>query len=117
MARRRAAYAMAYVTAPDRATARDIARAVLDRRLAACANLWPVESVYRWHGRREETNEFVVVFKTRASLLPKLIGEVRRLLPSEVPCIVSFTLGLAIVDYFDCIDTETVTRLTGTAPS
>src|SRR5207249_10569746 len=88
MARRRAAYAMAYVTASDRATARDIARAVLDRRLAACANLWPVESVYRWHGKREETNEFVIVFKTRAELLPKLIGEVRRLHPSEVPCIV-----------------------------
>src|SRR5437867_7430100 len=81
MARRRAAHAMAYVTAPDRATARDIARAVLDRRLAACANLWPVESVYRWHGKREETNEFVIVFKTRAELLPKLIGVVRRLHP------------------------------------
>ncbi|TLZ83626.1 MAG: divalent-cation tolerance protein CutA, partial [Methanobacteriota archaeon] len=86
MARRRAAHAMAYVTAPDRATAQDIAREVVDRRLAACANLWPVESVYRWHGKREESNEFVIVLKTRAALLPKLIAEVRRLHPSEVPC-------------------------------
>ena len=110
MARRRAAHAMAYVTAPDRATARDIARAVLDRRLAACANLWPVESVYRWHGKRQETNEFVIVFKTRAALLPKLIGEVRRLHPSEVPCIVSYPMGPALDEYLDWIDAETVQR-------
>src|SRR5205809_7164594 len=116
MARRRAAYAMAYVTAPDRATARDIARSVLDRRLAACANLWPVESVYRWHGRREETNEFVIVFKTRAAHLPKLIGEVRRLHPSEVPCIVSYPLGPALGDSLDWIPAETVPRWTPLPP-
>jgi len=110
MARRRAAHAMAYVTAPDRATARDIARAVVDRRLAACANLWPVESVYRWHGKREETSEFVIVFKTRAALLPKLIGEVHRLHPSEVPCIVSYPMGRALDEYLDWIDAETVQR-------
>src|SRR5206468_10600818 len=110
MARRRAAHAMAYVTAPDRATARDIARAVLDRRLAACANLWPVESVYRWHGKRQETNEFVIVIKTRAALLPKLIGVVRRLHPSEVPCIVSYPLGLALDEYHHSIAADTVPR-------
>ena len=110
MARRRAAHAMAYVTAPDRATARDIARAVVDRRLAACANLWPVESVYRWHGKREETSEFVIVFKTRAALLPKPIGEVHLLHPSEVPCIVSYPMGRALDEYLDWIDAETGQR-------
>jgi periplasmic divalent cation tolerance protein len=101
---------MAYVTAPDRRTARRIARAVVDRRLAACANLWPVESMYRWHGKREETGEFVIVFKTRAAILPKLIGEVRRIHPSEVPCIVSYPMGPALGAYLDWIDTETVQR-------
>jgi len=48
--RRPAAHAMAYVTAPDLETARSIARAVVGRRLAACANLWPIESMYRWKG-------------------------------------------------------------------
>jgi len=60
---------MAYVTAPDRTTARKIARTIVERRLAACANLWPVESIYRWRGHREETGEFVIVFKTRKALL------------------------------------------------
>src|SRR2546430_616014 len=110
MARRRAAHEMAYVTAPDRATARDIARAVVDRRLAARASMWPVESVYRWHGKREETSEFVIVFKPHAALLPKLSGAVHRLHPSEVPCIVSYPMGRALDEYLDWIDAETVQR-------
>jgi periplasmic divalent cation tolerance protein len=107
---RRASHAMAYVTVPDRRTARRIARAVVDRRLAACANLWPVESIYRWHGNREEVGEFVIVFKTRAAILSKLIGEVKRMHPSEVPCIVSYPMGPALRAYLDWIDTETVQR-------
>ncbi|HII39727.1 MAG TPA: divalent-cation tolerance protein CutA, partial [Thermoplasmata archaeon] len=39
---------MAYVTAPNRASARRIARAVLPDRLAACANLGPISSMYWW---------------------------------------------------------------------
>ena len=110
MARRRAAHAMAYVTAPDRRTARGIARAIVERRLAACANLWPVESFYRWRGKREQASEFVIVFKTRAAIVPRLIREVRRMHPSKVPCIVSYPMGPALGEYLDWIDAETVQR-------
>jgi periplasmic divalent cation tolerance protein len=101
---------MAYVTVPDRATARSIARAVLERRLAACANFWPVESTYWWKGKREEATEFVVIFKTRRSLLGKLIGLVRSLHPYEVPCIVSYPMGVALPEYLAWIDAETTQR-------
>jgi periplasmic divalent cation tolerance protein len=98
---------MAYVTAPDRTTARKIARTIVGGRLAACANLWPVESVYRWRGHREETREFVIVFKTRRALLRKLIVAVRGIHPDEVPCIVSYPMGPALPEYLDWIDAET----------
>lgn len=110
MVRRRTFYAMAYVTAPDRATARRIARRVVDRRLAACANLWPIESTYWWRDTLEESPEFVIVFKTRRSLLRALIAEVRRLHPHEVPCIVSYPMGPALPAYLDWIDAETTHR-------
>jgi periplasmic divalent cation tolerance protein len=103
-------HAMAYVTTPDRTTARTIARAIVDLRLAACANLWPAESVYRWRGAREETREFVIVFKTRASLLRRLIAEVRRHHPHDVPCIVSYPMGPSLPAYLDWIDAETAQR-------
>ena len=101
---------MAYVTAPDRNTARKIARTVVDRRLAACANLWPIESMYLWRGRREETNEFAIVFKTRQTLLKELISAIRAIHPYEVPCIVSYPMGPALAEYLDWIDTETHQR-------
>jgi periplasmic divalent cation tolerance protein len=110
MPRRRAAHAMAYVTAPDRRSARKIARTVVEGRLAACANLWPVESVYRWRGKREEASEFVIVFKTRLALLKQLIVAVRRVHPHEVPCIVSYPMGPALEAYLDWIDAETDQR-------
>lgn len=110
MPRHETAHAMAYVTAPDRETARRIARGVVERRLAACANLWSIESTYRWKGKLEDANEVVIVFKTRRDLLRKLIAEVRRLHPYEVPCIVTYPMGPALPEYLDWIDAETVQR-------
>lgn len=101
---------MAYVTAPDRETARSIARTAVERRLAACANVWPIESTYWWKGTLEETAEFVIVFKTRRSLLRKLIAAVRAVHPYEVPCIVSYPMGAALPEYLDWIDAETNQR-------
>jgi periplasmic divalent cation tolerance protein len=83
---------------------------VVERRLAACANVWPAESMYWWKGALEETAEFVIVFKTRRSLLRKLIAAVRAIHPYEVPCIVSYPMGDALPEYLDWIDAETAQR-------
>ncbi len=110
MASRQIVHSMAYVTVPDRETARSIARFVVERRLAACANSWPVESRYWWRGSQEESSEFVIVFKTRRSLLRKLIAAVRSIHPYEVPCIVSYPMGTALPEYLAWIDAETGQR-------
>ena len=110
MARRRIPHAMAYVTAPDRETARTIARVVVELRLAACANYWPVESRYWWEGTQEETSEFVIIFKTRRSLVRKLMAAVRSVHPAQVPCIVSYPMGPGWQAYLDWIDAETAQR-------
>ena len=110
MVGRRIPHAMAYVTAPDRESARTIARVVVERRLAACANYWPVESTYWWQGTQEEASEFVIIFKTRRSLVRKLIVAVRSVHPAEVPCIVSYSMGVAWPQYLSWIDAETAQR-------
>ncbi len=101
---------MAYVTAPNRETARSIARTVVEQRLAACANVWPAESTFWWKGVLEETAEFVIVFKTRRSLLRKLNAAVRAVHPYEVPCVVSYPMGPALPEYLDWMDAETAQR-------
>lgn len=70
-------FAVVLVTAPDLKTARALARAALEARLIACANLVPrVESHYWWQGRLERGAEVLLVLKTtraRLAALEKLV--------------------------------------------
>lgn len=66
-------FSVVLITAPDRKTARALARAALKARLVACANLIPkIESHYRWHGKIESGSEVLLVLKTANSKLATL---------------------------------------------
>jgi len=66
-------FAVVLVTAPDLKTARRLARAALEARLIACANLLPrIESHYRWRGKIERGAEVLLVLKTTRACLGKL---------------------------------------------
>ena len=75
------------VTCAKRAEARQIARAVVGGRLAACVNivLSPVESFYTWKGKLEKAREYLLVMKTTAKRLAELEREVKRLHSYDVP--------------------------------
>lgn len=79
-------------TAPDRETATAIARALVERSLAACANLLPgARSIYRWEGKIEESDEILLVLKTTESRLGELERALAELHPYEVPEFVVLT--------------------------
>jgi periplasmic divalent cation tolerance protein len=66
-------FSIVLVTASDLKTARAIARAALQARLIACANLIPkIESHYWWQGKIESGAEVLLVFKTQKSKLASL---------------------------------------------
>src|SRR5437879_1024148 len=66
-------FAMVLVTAPSLKVARDLARAALQKRLIACANLLPrVESHYRWQGKLETGGEVLMILKTTRTRLKAL---------------------------------------------
>ncbi len=77
------------VTAGSPREARRIARHLVERRLAACVNLHPVTSVYRWKGRVEEAREVALAVKTTRTRYRALEAEVRRLHSYEVPATVA----------------------------
>jgi periplasmic divalent cation tolerance protein len=82
-----AALITVYTTFPDRETAARVTRALVEERLAACANLLPIQSIYRWRGRIEETGEWAALLKTRRDLYPEVEARLRALHPYEVPAI------------------------------
>jgi len=66
--------------------ARKIAHALVERRLAACANIIPgVESIYRWKDKVETSAEYLLVIKTMASAFPSLSDALAELHSYEVP--------------------------------
>jgi len=77
-------------TAPDRETAERIARALVERKLAACVNLLPgIRSVYRWKGAVEEADEILLLAKTAADRVEALERALEEIHPYDVPeCVV-----------------------------
>ena len=61
------------VTAPNQDTARALAKAALNARLVACANLIPrIESHYWWQSKLESSTEVLIIFKTTKGKLKRL---------------------------------------------
>jgi periplasmic divalent cation tolerance protein len=95
-------------TPPDRAE--DIARALVDKKLAACVNVVPgVTSIYRWKGAIERESESTLFIKTRDDKVPALMEEIRRIHPYEVPEIVALEVDELGVNpaYAKWVDDET----------
>lgn len=96
---------LVYVTVPDRACALDLARAAVEGRLAACANIVDgMTSLYRWEGRLQEDNELILLLKTRADMFEKLEEMLRERHPYECPCIVALPLVKGSAPYLDWIN-------------
>jgi periplasmic divalent cation tolerance protein len=62
-----------------------IARLLIEEHLAACVNILPAHSVYRWKGEICEEKEDFLVIKTETELVPFLQQRIRELHPYQVP--------------------------------
>jgi periplasmic divalent cation tolerance protein len=98
---------VALSTAPDEDVAARNARALVDERLAACANLVPsVRSIYRWKGAIEDAREVLLVIKTRADRVDALAERLRALHPYDVPELVVLPLVGGLAPYLDWVRAE-----------
>lgn len=82
-------------TTSTREQALDLARALVGARLAACAQISAIESVYRWHGGVEHEGEFRLLLKTTAQRYAALEAALRERHPYELPAIVAFDAAAA----------------------
>jgi periplasmic divalent cation tolerance protein len=67
----------------------------------------PIHSVYRWKGAIESTAEFMLVAKTRRSLVSPLIRFIQTVHPYEVPEIVATPITAGLAAYLHWIESET----------
>ena len=96
------------VTAPSAEQAAELARALVEERLAACGNVLPgVRSVYRWEGSVREDAEALLVLKTTRARLEALRERVLALHPYQVPEVLALAVEAGSAAYLAWISAET----------
>ncbi|MGH7863471.1 MAG: divalent-cation tolerance protein CutA [Candidatus Binataceae bacterium] len=111
MASRSAAVRLVLVTASSEAEAASIARALIEERLAACANLiGPIRSIYRWQGAVHDEREYLLLIKTRARLYAKVERRVKQLHSYQTPEVISLAVGGGSAPYLKWLLDSTAPR-------
>lgn len=99
-------FLMFYITAPDEKTAKKLGDASVQGRLAACYNLFPMFSSYRWQGQIEQGAEWVLIMKTSVQRREDLTSFIQSHHPYEVPCVIFWNVE-ANTAYEDWVNIET----------
>ncbi len=104
-------YIICFITVDDQDKAAQIARAIVEKRIAACANIvHEIKSIYMWKGELCQEKEVLIIAKTRRALFGKLRDTVKAIHPYEVPEIISLTIDQGLPEYLAWIDDCTETR-------
>lgn len=95
-------------TLPDQDTARQLARQLVEARLAACVNvLAACTSVYRWDAAIQEETEVPLLIKTSADGYAAVETFLREHHPYELPEIVALPIVQGLPGYLDWVRAET----------
>ena len=106
-------HGFAYITAKDLKEAKTIARACLNKKLCACANIFSgVHSCYEWKGQYKEEQEAVLILKTRRDLFKELKKKVLSLHSYTCPCIVFVPLAEGHTPFFLWMDSQMDVNIT-----
>jgi periplasmic divalent cation tolerance protein len=91
---------------PDQAT--DIARKLVEERLAACVNILPVQSIYRWKGELCEEAECTLLIKTGSATSESLRNRLQELHPYDLPEIIALDISHkdSLMDYVQWVIDE-----------
>lgn len=101
-------YCLIYIIAPNKKETKRIAGILVKEKLAACVNIFPIESVYRWRGKIEKEKEVGMFVKTKKKLVEKVIKRVKELHSYETPCIISLPIEKGEQKFLKWIDESTI---------
>lgn len=83
-----------YVPCKDKSEAREIAKKLVEQKLAICVNIIDrIESIYRWKGKVKESHESLLIIKTTQNLVDKVIKQIKKLHSYGLPDIISWKIG------------------------
>ncbi|MCS7092975.1 MAG: divalent-cation tolerance protein CutA [Patescibacteria group bacterium] len=83
-----------YLTSPSQKVAKAIAFELLNKRLVACVNLWPITSLYQWQGKTIKEKEVAVLIKTFEDKVSLVEEEIKKVHPYEIPILAKIKANL-----------------------
>lgn len=102
-------------TLATRADALALAHALVGLRLAACAQIEAIESVYRWQGAVQQEGEFRLLAKTTPARYADVEAAIRQRHPYALPAIHALAVDRADAAYAAWVDSETAAAGGGAA--
>ena len=99
-------YGVVLVTVASLAQGQAIAAELIQAKLAACVNLFPIESIYFWQGEIQQDREYQLVIKTDLSKFAELEAQVKALHSYEVPEIIALPIVEGSQPYLNWLETN-----------
>jgi periplasmic divalent cation tolerance protein len=100
-------YSIVLATVPTRDVGLALARELVEARLAACVNILPATSVYRWEGTLQEEDEHMLVIKTRRTYIDDIKDLFAERHPYDLPELISMEVEDGSADYLRWVRDET----------
>lgn len=100
-------YLQVITTTDKKDAAETMARALVEKKLAACVQITgPVMSTYRWQGKIETAEEWLCFIKTRRDLYSELEKSIKEIHPYETPEIIALPISGGSEDYLTWLNGE-----------
>lgn len=101
-------HVIVFITGSTFSGAKKISRALVQEKLAACCNIIKgITSIYAWEDKVEETQECMIIVKTRAKLFGRLEGVVKKMHSYTLPEIIAVPITQGLEDYLSWINEST----------
>ncbi|MBY4594570.1 divalent-cation tolerance protein CutA [Ottowia caeni] len=93
-------------TVANQADAQALARVLVEKRLAACAQINAIESVYRWEGAIQQGTEWRILLKTASDRYQALEAAILQHHPYDLPAIVALPSSHALASFAQWVGEE-----------
>ena len=100
-------YGMVLTTFANETEAQALAAALLTEHLAACVQMLPIQSAYRWQGAIQREPEILALIKTRAALYPAIEAMIRARHSYDTPEIIFVPIVAGSTGYLQWLDEST----------
>lgn len=79
-----------YITISTKEAGELLGNFAIEKKLAACANIFPINSIFPWEGDIQNSGEYVLILKTILSRKIELLSFIEQNHPYELPCILNW---------------------------